>query len=78
MNLNVLIVEGEEPGMGYEVVGLVGSVQEAHEFAANDLRFRLQKLEADRDPGLCPYVYKMHALTQDGFRVAHEILATDL
>ena len=78
MDLNVLIVEGEEPEMGYEVLGVVSSDEEAREFAANDLRFRQQKLEADQDPGICPYVYKMHHLGQQGYRVTFEIHATDL
>ena len=60
--LNVLITECEEmdgPGC-YEVIGVVGSEKEARELAAEDLHARLVKLEADDDPGICPYVYKMY------------------
>ena len=64
--------------MGFEVIGVVRSVAEAWEFAQHDMRRRERLLEQDGDPGLCPWVYKIHTSGQDGYRVTHEILATDL
>ena len=54
----MLIVEDEE-GHYYLPVGNVGSINEGRQMAQDDMRRRLRLLEADKDPGLCPYCYKI-------------------
>ena len=50
----------------YQPVAAVGSINEAREIAASDMRGRRRRLENDQDPGLCPYEYKVWATGRDG------------
>ncbi len=59
LGLAMLIVEDEEGH--YEALGVAGSISEGREIAQDDLRSRLQRLDKDDDPGLCPCCYKLWA-----------------
>ena len=72
LGLATLIAEDEEGH--HEPVAVVGTISEAREAAANDLRDRMRRLEQGEEAGLCPAVYKVWARGIDGFyRVASEI-----
>jgi hypothetical protein len=60
-NLGHAILVAEDEEGHYEPVGLAATIAEAKYLAAEDFRHRLLALEADRDPGLCPYQYKLFA-----------------
>ena len=77
--LNVLIAEAEELELGgYEVIGVVGSEAEARELAAEDMARRERALESDKDPGICPYVYKMYERGMNGYVEVLELSAMDV
>lgn len=77
--LNVLIAEAEEMELGgYEVIGVVGSDSEARELAQSDMDGRVDKLMADADPGLCPFVYKVYSRGTDGYTSTLEIRVDEL
>ena len=77
LGLAMLIAEDEEGR--YEPVGVVVSINEAHEIAASDLRGRMSRLQRGEDAGLCPYEYKVWAQGIDGdYRVASTINAASL
>jgi hypothetical protein len=54
---SLLIAEDEEGH--YEPVGIVDSFAEAQQMASIDMLTRLQRLDCDADPGLCPYLYQV-------------------
>jgi hypothetical protein len=64
LGIATLIVEDEEGC--YEPVNYASSLDEAFEMAKEDLRNRQRNLEADRDPGLCPWEYKVWARGLEG------------
>ena len=64
LGIATLIVEDEEGH--YEPVNYASSLGEGFEMAKEDLRNRQGKLEADKDPGLCPWEYKVWARVLEG------------
>ena len=64
LGIATLIVEDEEGH--YEPVNYASSLGEGFEMAKEDLRNRQRKLEADQDPGLCPWEYKVWARGLEG------------
>jgi hypothetical protein len=68
LGVATLIVEDEEGR--YEPINYASSLAEGFEMAKDDLRQRMKSLESDKDPGLCPCVYKLWARGLDGHRVA--------
>ena len=64
LGIATLIVEDEEGH--YEPVNYASSLSEGFEMAKEDLRNRRKNLEADRDPGLCPWEYKVWARGLEG------------
>ena len=64
LGIATLIVEDEEGH--YEPVNYASSLGEGFEMAKEDLRNRQRKLEADKDPGLCPWEYKVWARGLEG------------
>ena len=64
LGIATLIVEDEEGH--YEPVNYASSLGEGFEMAKEDLRNRRRKLEADKDPGLCPSEYKVWARGLEG------------
>ena len=72
LGLAMLIAESEDGQ--HEPVAAVGTISEAREAAASDLRHRMQRLESGDDAGLCPTLYKVWARGIDGtYRTACEI-----
>jgi hypothetical protein len=71
LGIATLIVEDEEGH--YEPINYASTLAEGFEMAKDDLRLRMKNLEADKDPGLCPYLYKVWARGLDG---VHHIAAT--
>ena len=72
LGLAMLIAEDEEGH--HEPVAVVSTIAEATEFARNDFRSRMSRLERGGDPGINPYLYKVWAHGIDGpYRVAFEI-----
>ena len=72
LGLAMLIAEGE--GGAHEPVGVVGTISEARDAAARDLRDRMRRLEKGGDAGLCPTMYRVWARGIDGdYRIASEI-----
>ena len=67
LGIATLIVEDEEGH--YEPVNYASSLAEGFEMAKEDLRNRRNKLEADKDPGLCPWQYKVWARGLEGTMV---------
>jgi hypothetical protein len=55
LGLAILVAEAGE-GLGYEPVGVVGSVREARELSITDYVGRCRRLEGGEDP-LCPEHY---------------------
>ncbi len=76
--LNILIAEAEEPEFGYEVIAVVNGETEARELAASDLVSRLNRLDKNEDPGICPYVYRMFQRGIEGYAPVLEILAAEV
>ena len=75
LGLAMLIAESEDGC--YEPVGVVASINEAREVAANDLRNRCRDLEGGGEP-MCPYEYKVWARGIDGeYKTLARISATD-
>ncbi|MCU1236487.1 MAG: hypothetical protein JWP63_4454 [Candidatus Solibacter sp.] len=73
LGLAMLIAEGEDGQ--HEPVAVIGTISEAREAAASDLRERMRRLELDGDAGLCPTLYKVWARGIDGtYRTACEII----
>ena len=64
LGIATLIVEDEEGH--YEPVNYASSLGEGFEMAKEDLHNRQRKLEADQDPGLCPWEYKVWARGLEG------------
>lgn len=64
LGIATLIVEDEEGH--YEPVNYASSLGEGFEMAQEDLRNRQRQLEADQDPGLCPWEYKVWARGLEG------------
>jgi hypothetical protein len=64
LGIATLIVEDEESH--YEPVNYASTLAEGFEMAKEDLRNRQRRLEADEDPGLCPWQYKVWARGLDG------------
>ena len=64
LGIATVIVEDEEGH--YEPVNYASSLGEGFEMAREDLRNRQGKLEADKDPGLCPWEYKVWARGLEG------------
>ena len=64
LGIATLIVEDEEGH--YEPVNYASSLGEGFEMAKEDLRNRQRMLEADQDPGLCPWEYKVWARGLEG------------
>ncbi len=62
----MLVAEDEEGH--YEPVDIASTMAEGFELAKDDLRRRRKKLEADKDPGLCPWEYKLWARGIDGIQ----------
>ena len=72
LGLAMLIAEDEEGRI--EPVAVAGTINEAKELAASDMRSRMRRLENDADPGICPARYRLWARGIDGdYRIAHEI-----
>lgn len=61
--LAVLIAESESGE--YETVGVVSTTYEAWEAATEDLRGRMDKLDAGESP-MCPYIYRLWARNAAG------------
>jgi hypothetical protein len=66
LGIATLIVEDEEGH--YEPINYASSLAEGFEMAKDDLRLRMKNLEGDKDPGLCPYIYKLWARGLDGLQ----------
>ena len=64
LGIATLIAEDEEGH--YEPVSHASSLAEGFEMAKEDLHNRQRKLEADQDPGLCPWEYKVWARGLEG------------
>jgi hypothetical protein len=64
LGIATLIAEDEEGH--YEPVNYASTLAEGFEMAREDLRNRRKNLEADRDPGLCPWEYKVWARGLEG------------
>ena len=64
LGIATLIVEDEEGC--YEPVNYASTLAEGFEMAKDDLRNRLKNLEAGKDPGLCPWEYKLWARGLEG------------
>ena len=64
LGIATLIVEDEEGH--YEPVNYASTLAEGFEMAKEDLRNRQKNLMADKDPGLCPWEYKVWARGLDG------------
>ncbi|MBZ5729457.1 MAG: hypothetical protein LAP87_31335 [Acidobacteriia bacterium] len=64
LGLAMLIAEDEEGH--HEPVAVAGTINEAKEIAESDLRGRMRRLERGKDPGICPYTYKLWARGVDG------------
>ena len=72
LGLAMLIAEDEDGH--HEPVAVVGTISEARDAAASDLRDRMRRLELGEDAGLCPTLYKVWARGIDGtYRTACEI-----
>lgn len=77
LGLAILTAEDEEGTS--EPVAVVVSINEGREIATGDLAGRQKRLDADEDPGLCPYEYKVWARGLEGdYRVAKIIPATSV
>lgn len=68
LGIATLVAEDEEGR--YEVVNYASTVAEGFEIAQHDLKLRLARLDADEDPGLCPFVYKLWAQGVDRMALA--------
>ena len=64
LGIATLVVEDEEGH--YDPVNYASSLGEGFEMAKEDLHNRQRKLEADQDPGLCPWEYKVWARGLEG------------
>jgi hypothetical protein len=64
LGIATLIVEDEEGH--YEPVNYASSLGEGFEMAKEDLRNRRNNPEADKNPGLCPWQYKVWARGLEG------------
>ena len=64
LGIATLIVEDEEGH--YEPVNYASTLAEGFEMAKEDLRNRRNNLDADQDPGLCPWQYKVWARGLEG------------
>ncbi len=64
LGIATLIVEDEEGH--YEPVNYASTLAEGFEMAKEDLHNRQKSLLADKDPGLCPWEYKVWARGLDG------------
>ena len=64
LGIATLIVEDEEGH--YEPVNYASTLAEGFEMAKEDLRNRRKSLMADKDPGLCPWEYKVWARGLEG------------
>ncbi len=70
----ILVAESEDGC--YQPVAIVGTLSEAREIAASDLRERMNLLEKSGDGGLCPARYQVWARGVNGaYRIASEINA---
>ena len=64
LGIATLVVEDEEGH--YEPVNYASTLAEGFEMAKEDLHNRRKSLMADKDPGLCPWEYKVWARGLDG------------
>jgi hypothetical protein len=72
LGLAMLIAEDEEGHT--EPIAVVATINEAVEIARHNFCAKLRRLEADKDPGLCPWVYKVWAQGIGGdYRLLREI-----
>jgi hypothetical protein len=72
LGLAMLIAEDDEGK--HEPVAVVGTIAEARETAAEDLRSRMRSVEAGGHAGLCPTLYTLWARGINGaYRLACEI-----
>ena len=67
----MLIVEDEEGN--YQPIGMAGSMAEAAELAQADMAMRKARLEADKDPGICPHAYRYWSRGFSGEYRAHVV-----
>ena len=72
LGFGILIAESEEGS--YEPIAVVGSVDEAREVAASDMKGRIRELEKGGSP-MCVYCYRVWANGTDGYVVVAEIPA---
>ncbi len=70
LGLGILIAESEDGA--YELIAVVGSVDEAREVAASDMKGRIRELEKGGSP-ICVYCYKVWANRTEGYVVVAEI-----
>ena len=68
LGIATLIAEDEEGH--YEPVNYASTLAEGFEMAKEDLRNRQRRLEADKDPGLCAWEYKVWARGLEGGMLA--------
>ena len=59
LHFAMLVAEDEEGH--YEPIGIASTISQAKELAMHDLGRRFERLEANKDPGICPYEYKLWA-----------------
>ena len=72
LGLGILIAESEDGT--YAPIAVVGSMDEAKEMAASDMKERIRSLERGGSP-MCVYCYKVWADRSNGYTVVAEIAA---
>ena len=72
LGLGILIAESEDGT--YAPIAVVGSMDEANEMAASDMKERIRSLERGGSP-MCVYCYKVWADRSNGYTVVAEIAA---
>jgi hypothetical protein len=72
--LGLAILVAEFGDSAYQPIGVVVSINEAHEIAASDMRGRMRDIEASKAPA-CPEAYVVWAQGLDGdYRVASRFM----
>jgi hypothetical protein len=60
MNTETIIVIAVDQDGEFEVIGEAGSLYEARELKAENMRRKMADVEAFKDPGICPLVYQFY------------------
>ncbi len=72
------IIAEDELG-NYEPVSIASTLNEAEEIVKSDFDWRMKRLEAGKDPGICPHYYKVFARGVAGnLRIAATFTSHDM